>query len=49
VRVGYKHAWLMVGLNVIYQDYGTYRLPESDPISLSGLTFLPSAGLEFRI
>jgi len=49
VRLGYKHAWLMVGLNVIYQDYGTYRLPATDPISLSGLTFLPSAGLEIRI
>lgn len=49
VRMGYKHVWLMVGLNVIYQDYGTYRLPATDPISLSGLTFLPSVGLEFRI
>lgn len=49
VRVGYKHVWLMAGLNVIYQDYGTYRLPATDPVSLSGLTFLPSAGLEFRI
>lgn len=49
LRVGYKRVWLMAGLNVIYQDYGTYRLPGTDPISLSGLTFLPSVGLEFRI
>jgi len=39
----------MAGATVIYQDYGTYQMPATDPISLSGFTFLPSLGLEFRI
>jgi len=39
----------MTGVTVLYQDYGSYQVPGTDPVGLSGLTILPSAGLEFRI
>jgi len=48
-KLGYEHVWLMAGLTVLYQDYGTYQVPGTDPVSLSGVAVLPSLGLEIRI
>jgi len=48
-KFGYKRVWLMTGLTVLYQDYGSYKVPGTDPVGLSGFTILPSLGLEFRI
>lgn len=48
-KFGFKRVWLMTGVTMLYQDYGSYQVPGTDPVGLSGLTILPSAGLEFRI
>ncbi len=49
VRGGYKYVWLKLGLTTLYQDYGSFQVPGTDPISLSGFSILPSVGVEFRI
>jgi hypothetical protein len=49
VRGGYKYVWLKFGLTTLYQDYGSFRVPGTDPIALSGFSILPSIGVEFRI
>lgn len=49
VRFGYKYVWCMTGVTVLYQDYGSYKVPSRDPVELSGFTVLPAIGLEFRI
>lgn len=49
LRAGYKHAWLLLGLTMYYQNYGPYNVPGTDPVELSGLSFLPVAGLEIRL
>ena len=48
-KLGYEHAWLLAGLTVLWQDYGSYQVPGTEPVSLSGITILPSLGLEIRI
>lgn len=49
LKGGYKYVWVKVGLTTLYQDYGSFRVPGTDPIALSGFSILPSAGVEFRI
>jgi hypothetical protein len=49
VRGGYRWVWAMAGVTATYQNYGTYQVPGTDPISLSGLTLQPAIGIEFRI
>lgn len=48
-KLGYEHVWLMAGATVLWQDYGSYQVPGTEPVSLSGITLLPSLGLEIRI
>jgi hypothetical protein len=48
-RLGYSKAWLFAGLTMIWQDYGTNKIPRADPVHLSGCTVLPSVGLELRL
>lgn len=49
LRGGYKRVWVFVGLTAYWQDYGSYKVPGTDPVELSGLSLLPVLGLEFRI
>lgn len=49
LRLGYRKVFGVVGMTILYQDYGTYKVPARDPISLSGLSILPSAGIELRL
>ncbi|TGE15578.1 hypothetical protein [Hymenobacter elongatus] len=49
VKVGYRYAYVVPALAVYYQNYGTYQLLNNKSTKLSGLTFIPSIGLQFRI
>jgi hypothetical protein len=46
LKGGYKYVYLTGGLSLYYQDYGEYELLEGDSAKLSGLTIIPTLGLE---
>ena len=46
VKFGYQHFYLTLGLSCYYQDYGEYNLFQGHKAEFSGLTFIPSLGLE---
>ncbi|NVO86070.1 hypothetical protein [Hymenobacter terrestris] len=48
-KLGYRYAYVIPALSVYYQNYGEYRLLNNQTAKLSGLTFIPSLGLQFRI
>jgi hypothetical protein len=45
-KLGFKYVYVLPALTVYYQDYGTYKLLEGRQHSFSGLTFIPSIGLQ---
>lgn len=45
-KLGFKYIYVLPALTVYYQDYGTYELLEGKQHSFSGLTFIPSIGLQ---
>ncbi|AHM59571.1 hypothetical protein D770_06540 [Flammeovirgaceae bacterium 311] len=47
-RIGLKFIYILPALTLYYQDYGTYRLLEGREYSLSGVTIIPSIGLQAR-
>ena len=49
VKIGYRYVYFMPSLSVYYQNYGTYRLLNNASGKLSGFTFVPSVGLQFRV
>ena len=49
LKLGYKYAYVVPALSVFYQNYGDYTLLDGSTTSLSGITFVPSLGLQFRI
>jgi hypothetical protein len=49
VKVGYKYVYFVPALSVYYQNYGSYTLVDGSTTSLSGTTFIPSLGVQFRI
>ena len=49
LKVGYKYVYVVPALSVYYQNYGTYTLVDGSTTSLSGATFIPSLGVQFRI
>jgi hypothetical protein len=49
VKIGYRYAYIIPSLGIYYQDYGTYQLLNNKTADLSGFTFVPSIGLQFRI
>ncbi|HEX8348522.1 MAG TPA: hypothetical protein VF598_01050 [Hymenobacter sp.] len=49
VKVGYRYAYVVPALAIYYQNYGTYALLNNRTTTLSGLTIIPSIGLQFRI
>jgi hypothetical protein len=49
VKLGYRYVYVIPALAVYYQNYGTYQLLNNRSTNLSGVTFIPSIGLQFRI
>ncbi|MCB2408533.1 hypothetical protein [Hymenobacter lucidus] len=49
VKVGFRYAYIVPALAMYYQNYGTYQLLNSKSAKLSGMTFIPSIGVQFRI
>jgi hypothetical protein len=49
VKFGYKYVYVVPAVSIYYQNYGTYTLVDGSTTSLSGATFVPSLGLQFRI
>ena len=48
-KLGYKYVYVVPAISIYYQNYGTYTLLDGSSTSLSGVTFVPSLGLQFRI
>jgi len=48
VQPGWGVVNLTLGASLWHTDYGTYKVPDMDPISLEGWSFLPSVGLALR-
>jgi len=48
-KVGYRYVYFMPAVGVYYQNYGTYALLNNASGKLSGLTIVPSVGLQFRV
>lgn len=49
LKLGYKYVYVVPAISVYYQNYGDYTLVDGSTTSLSGATFVPSLGLQFRI
>ncbi|MGI4740360.1 MAG: hypothetical protein ACRYG7_34745 [Janthinobacterium lividum] len=49
LKLGYKYVYFVPALSVYYQNYGDYTLVDGSSTSLSGVTFIPSLGVQFRI
>lgn len=48
-KLGYRYAYFIPALSVYYQNYGEYQLLNNKTAKLSGLTFIPSLGVQFRV
>lgn len=48
IQPGWNWFHLTFGASVWHTDYGTYRIPDMDPISLQGWTVLPSFGVALK-
>lgn len=48
-KIGYRYVYFIPSVGLYYQNYGTYQLLNNRTASLSGLTIVPSVGLQFRI
>lgn len=49
LKLGYKYVYVVPAVSVYYQNYGRYTLVDGSTTSLSGVTFIPSLGVQFRI
>ena len=49
LKLGYKYVYIIPAFSYYYQNYGTYTLVDGSTASLSGSTFIPSLGVQFRI
>jgi len=49
VKLGYRYAYVVPALAIYYQNYGTYQLLNNRSTQLSGVTIIPSIGLQFRV
>ncbi|TXK33867.1 hypothetical protein FVR03_18270 [Pontibacter qinzhouensis] len=45
-KFGFKYVYLLPALSIYYQNYGTYQVLNSKSHSYSGLTFIPSLGVQ---
>ncbi len=49
LKLGYKYVYVVPAVSFYYQNYGDYTLLDGSTTSLSGVTFIPSLGVQFRI
>lgn len=49
LKLGYKYVYVVPAVSLYYQNYGDYTLLDGSTTSLSGVTVIPSLGLQFRI
>ncbi len=49
LKLGYKYVYVVPAVSLYYQNYGDYTLLDGSTTSLSGVTFIPSLGVQFRI
>ena len=49
LKLGYRYLYVIPAVSVFYQNYGDYALLNGASTSLSGVTFVPSIGLQLRI
>ena len=49
LKLGYRYVYIIPAVSVFYQNYGDYALLNGASTSLSGVTFVPSIGLQLRI
>ena len=49
LKLGYRYVYVVPALSVFYQNYGDYVLLNGTSTSLSGITFVPSIGVQVRI
>ena len=49
LKLGYRYVYFVPALSIFYQNYGDYALLNGASTSLSGFTFVPSLGLQFRV
>ncbi|TDN37404.1 hypothetical protein E4631_00525 [Hymenobacter sp. UV11] len=49
LKLGYKYVYVVPAVSLYYQNYGNYTLLDGSTTSLSGVTVIPSLGLQFRI
>ena len=45
-RLGYEGIFLVASLSLLYQDYGEFRLLDGDNEQFSGLSLIPTLGIE---
>ncbi len=45
-KIGYKFLYLLPAITMYYQNYGTYQFLEGRQFSFSGMTFIPSIGVQ---
>lgn len=45
-RIGFKYVYLVPAITIYYQDYGSYKLLRNTTHSFSGMTFIPSLGIQ---
>jgi hypothetical protein len=48
-KVGYRWAYLVPAISIYYQNYGRYQLLADSFTKLSGITIIPSLGLQFHL
>ncbi|MGV3540381.1 MAG: hypothetical protein ACO1OQ_11250 [Rufibacter sp.] len=48
-KIGARRVYLLPALSMYYQNYGTYELLEGEKYSFSGMTFVPSLGLQIGL
>ncbi|WBA41933.1 hypothetical protein [Hymenobacter canadensis] len=48
-KIGYRYVYFLPSMGVYYQNYGTYQLLNNATGKLSGFTFVPSVGVQFRV
>ena len=49
LKLGFRYAYIIPAVSLFYQNYGEYALLNGNSTSLSGVTVVPSLGLQLRL
>ena len=49
LKIGFRYAYIIPAVSLFYQNYGDYTLLNGNRASLSGVTVVPSLGLQVRL